>query len=68
MSWQGWVFTVGLLLAMAAVYFLVDLWVRGRVARRERIDVEAHEAYMNGGGYDAYFAVYRKHGIIKKEQ
>jgi hypothetical protein len=43
-------------------------WYAKRLSdRRERIDIEAHEAYMNGGGYPAYFAVYRKYGIIKKE-
>lgn len=61
-----WVF-VAVVLVVAVVLLWAPWYAKRRSDRRERIDIEAHQAYMNGGGYPAYFAVYRKYGILKKE-
>lgn len=56
-----------LLLVVPFVVALVTTVAIGEITgrRRERIDIEAHEAYMNGGGYLAYWAVYEKYGITR---
>jgi len=62
---EAWVF-VSAVVALAALMLWAQWYIVKRGNRRDRIDREAHEAYMNGGGYPAYYAVYRKYGIIKK--
>ena len=64
-DWEGVVF-VACVLALAVGGLTGTAWIINRGNRRERIDIEAHNAYMDGGGYPAYYEVYRKYGIIKK--
>lgn len=35
-------------------------------AKRHRVEMEAHQAYMRGGGYPSYNEVYRRHGMVPK--
>lgn len=65
-DWQGVLLIAGVLLAQGLGLFLVMNLLARRAKRREAIDLEAHEAYMSGGGYPAYNEVYRKHGMVPK--
>ena len=64
-DWWGVALVSGVLLAQGAGFFLVMNHFAQRAHRRERIDIEAHEAYMNGG-YPAYWAVYEKYGVVRR--
>ena len=66
-DWWGVAVVVGVLLLQGLGWFLVMNHFAKRAHRREAIEIEAHEAYMNGG-YPAYWAVYEKYGIIKRER
>ena len=62
---EAWVF-IGVVVALV-IFILAAQWYVVKLGnRRDRIDKEAHEAYMNDGGYPAYYAVYRKYGITEK--
>lgn len=67
MSTGEMVMFVVVVVVLAALLLWAPWYVKRIGDRRDRIDKEAHEAYMSGGGYPAYYAVYRKYGITKKE-
>jgi hypothetical protein len=64
MDWWEMTLLVVVPFLVALLATVIPNEIRGR--RRDRIDIEAHEAYMNGGGYPAFYEVYRRYGINKR--